>query len=269
MSTVEMPAVESELQRALESARRSDPKHYLRARLLDISFRDPSEPGNGPNWYTITGHAAVTGQETVLADLGWLRIRERIAPGAFDTALAANPDVHLNINHDMKYAMARTGVQGVGGLSLSMDAVGLRTFAQVSTDLSFARDLAVQMKTGIIDQMSFAFTIANETRSEVDDGETIDVLYEINEVAQLFDVCVCAQGAYSQTDSNLHSRITAALGRVGIDPAVHPSERRALEAVVGSTTHVEPVVAVGVSERDKQLAAMRARARIALHTHQR
>jgi HK97 family phage prohead protease len=85
--------------------------------------------------------------------------------------------VHLNINHDMRYAMARTGVRGVGKLDLSTDDVGLRTYALLDPDISFVRDLQLQMNAGIIDQMSFAFTIARETRVEVDDGDLMDVLY--------------------------------------------------------------------------------------------
>ena len=227
---------------------------------------DASETGDGS--FTITGHAAVTGVETVLGEVpGVVRVREVIAPSAFDRVLSTNPDVHLNINHDMRYAMARTRVQGVGSLELSMDSIGLRNFARVSPEISFVRDLAVQMKTGVIDQQSFAFTIANEKRSQVDDGDLLDVLYEIEEVANLYDVCICAQGAYSQTDSQLHSRTLAGvLGRAGIDPAGHMLDpRRSSEGA--DQFRVEPVTAGGVSERARVLAAMRAHARVAVLTH--
>lgn len=226
---------------------------------------DASETGDGS--FTITGHAAVTGQETVLGEIpGLVRVREVIAPDAFNTVLATNPDVHLNINHDMKYAMARTRVQGVGSLELSMDSVGLRDFARVSPEITFVRDLAIQMKTGVIDQQSFAFTIANEKRTQVDDGEMLDVLYEIEEVGQLYDVCICAQGAYSQTDSHLHSRsLAGVLGRAGIDPAglmlgTHRSAEGADES------HVEPITAGGVSEAARA-ASLKRRRLAALAAH--
>lgn len=250
-----------------------DSQRVQMRRPTDLGFEvrglgDASETGDGS--FTIAGHAAVVGQETVLGEIpGLVRVREIIEPAAFDPVLATNPDVHLNINHDMHYAMARTRVQGIGALELSMDSIGLRDFARVSPDISFVRDLAIQMKTGVIDQQSFSFTIAHEKRSEVDDGEMIDVLYTIQEIGQLYDVCICAQGAYSQTDSHLHARsLAGVLGRAGIDPAgLMLGTHRSLEGADGS--HVELVTAGGVSERDKQLAAMRARARIALHTHQR
>ena len=194
-----------ELRRALQGvdAARREGRRRARAPFVDVALRDTTQTGD--NSYVIQGHAAVTGVETVLMDAGWLRVRERIAPGAFDRVLAAAPDVHLNIGHDMHYAMARTGIAGVGGLSLTMDPQGLWTDARVSAKLSFVRDLAEQMGSGIIDQMSFAFTIADEARTEREADGVVDVLYEIREIGELYDVCVCAQGAYPQTDSSLRS----------------------------------------------------------------
>jgi HK97 family phage prohead protease len=178
-----------------------------RVPMLDLhASRTPTTTGD--NSYVIEGHAAVTRTETVLGDMGWLRIREVIADGAFTNVLAANPDVHLNIGHDMQTVMARTGrgPDQIGGLSLAMDHIGLATKARVSAGIGFVRDLAEQMGLGLIDQMSFAFTIAGETRTETEaeDG-SVDVLYEITEVGELYDVCVCAQGAYPQTDSSIRT----------------------------------------------------------------
>lgn len=198
----------------LDHARRVE-KHHARLPIVDLAVRDAGETGDGS--YTITGHAATTNREYVLWENDWMRVRERIAPTAFNNVLGRSDlDVHLNINHDMRYAMARTGVKGIGGLELSMDDVGLRTFARVSPKITFVTDLAEQMRLGVVDQMSFAFTIADETRTAVENDDFYDVLYEINEVGNLYDVCVCARGANPQTDSSLRS-LDAALGRDAID----------------------------------------------------
>lgn len=212
-STTE-PTRESVLQRVLDQVdtdRRSE-RHHSRTPITELTLRDASETADGS--YTITGHAAVTNSEYTLFEdtqMG-IRVRERIAANAFDTVLASNPDVHLNIGHDMSKAIARTGVQGIGGLELRMDGKGLRFYARVDRTDPDVIGLNSKMRLGVIDQASFAFTIADETRTSVEDGDMMDVLYEINQIGQLYDVCVCAQGAAPQTDSSLRS-LSAAVGQ--------------------------------------------------------
>lgn len=236
---------------SLDAQRRSE-KHHSRLPLLGVEVRDAGETGDGS--YTITGHAATTNSEYVLYESDSVRIRERISSDAFGDVLG--DDVHLNINHDMRYAMARTGVTGVGALELSMDSVGLRTFARVSPKITFVSDLAEQMRLGVIDQMSFAFTIADETRTVVDDGELYDVLYDITKIGKLYDVCVCAQGANPQTDASLRS-FTAALGR---DADASGLDHRADQAGGRDHDHRDEASSGGVSTRIL-IAQAQARAR--------
>jgi HK97 family phage prohead protease len=240
-------------------------------RLHDVEWRDATQTGDGS--YTITGHAAVFEQETVLYDLGWYRLREKIERGAFTDVLAAGPDVHLNIGHDMNRAIARTGVDGIGGLELSEDDVGLRVFARLDPGDPDVVALSSKMSRGIVDQMSFAFIVGESQRivNEDDEGNE-DVLRIIKRVAELFDVCVCAQGAYPQTEAALAMRATAqALGRAGIDlagltePRSTPQE--GVEPVaLEQRTDEEPVAveAGGDNQRAIKRAATRARIRVAL-----
>ena len=179
--------------------------------IVDVEWREPNSTNNQSDWYTLTGHAAVFESPTTLYKGKQFQITEEIARGAFDNVLRSNPDVHLNVNHDMNLVMARTGVKGVGQLDLSIDDVGLRVYARVSPNLSYAKDWAELMRSGIVDQMSFAFRIGAEemtTTRDADDFETDH--FRIVEVSELFDVCVCPQGAYAQTDAVLHARIAAA-----------------------------------------------------------
>jgi HK97 family phage prohead protease len=174
--------------------------------LRNIQWRDAGETGDGS--YTLTGHAAVYEQETVLLDVGWWRLREVVARGAFTGVLSRRPDVHLVLGHDMTRAIARTGVHGIGGLELSEDEVGLRVFARLDPVDPDVVSLAAKMNRGVVDQMSFAFTIGEAKYDlEIDRDGNEDELRTILEVADLFDVSVVAQGAYAQTDAALRGRL--------------------------------------------------------------
>jgi HK97 family phage prohead protease len=196
--------------------RQADALRVVIAPIRDVQVRDAQGTGDG-SW-TIEGYAAVYEQETTLWDIpGWWRVREEIARGAFTSVLErlahGEELVHLNHGHDMKTAMAATNVKGIGGLELAEDFHGLRFFARVDPEDPDARALAVKMGRGVIQQSSFAFTIDDESlvESEVLDDETLDQKWRIEEIGHLYDVCVCAQGAYAQTESYIRSLAAASL----------------------------------------------------------
>lgn len=186
------------------------------APIRDVVVRDATAAGDG-SW-TVEGYAAVHEQETTLFEIPeWWRVREEIARGAFDSVLervrAGDELVHLNHGHDMTSAVAATNVKGVGGLELDADFHGLRYFARVDPIDPDAQRMAAKMRLGVVAQASFAFTIARETlveSVELEDG-TLDQLWRIEEVGHLYDVCVCAQGAYPQTESYIRSLAAASL----------------------------------------------------------
>lgn len=186
------------------------------AALARVQVRDATGTGDG-SW-TVEGYASVYEQETTLFEIPeWYRVREEIARGAFENVLQrlSHGDglVHLNHGHDMKTAMAATDVRGIGQLELADDFHGLRFFARVDQEDPDAKSLAVKMGRGVVRQSSFAFTIADEELVEstvLDDG-TVDQLWRITEIGDLYDVCVCAQGAYPQTESALRSLAAASL----------------------------------------------------------
>lgn len=208
MPALTAPATEREVHRAVVPA--------------EIEWRD-SRAGDGS--YTLLGHAAVTDTLTTLWEGTYYVAREQIAPGAFTSVLAGRPDVHLNLNHDMARAIARTGIHGVGELDLSEDAKGLRTFARLDPEDPDVQALAVKMRRGIVNQMSFAFAVGRDEVLITEDERGREVeTRTILEVSDLFDVCVCAQGAYPTTDASLRTRALArerelAAGRAGSDPA--------------------------------------------------
>lgn len=260
MPPIMKPALEPERQHALDQA-----PMLFRARLSDLKFRDSSQTGDGS--FVFSGHAAVFDQTAVLYSGTTFAVEESIAPGAFDAVLASGPDVHLNIGHDMTYAMARTGVSGRGGMALTSDAIGLNVDARLNSEITFVRDLALQMQDGVVDQMSFMFYPGKrEVTTTVDEqGFETDHIRMLT-VRELFDVCVCAQGAYPQTDANLRS-VLAVAGRAGLDPTGH-QHRPSLEEARGADHVVDAAQASGVETTSARVrAAAKARARSSRHQH--
>lgn len=154
--------------------------------LQDIACEDS---GAGPGQFTVRGHAAVFNRTS--HDAGGFRWK--IAKGAFTKALDANPDVHLVLNHDMRWVLARTTN---GTLELREDPMGLHMWARVAP-VSYASDLRVLMDRGDIDQMSFAGYIERDEWT-IDEDE--NVTCTILEFSELLDATICPQGMFPQTD---------------------------------------------------------------------
>ena len=161
--------------------------------IADVQVR---AAGDGPEHFTIRGHAAVFGR--LSENLGGFR--ERIAPGAFTRALDRTPDVRLLIDHSPSSVLARTTN---GTLELREDPQGLHVWARIRSDLPEAAGLRARLDSGLIDQMSFAFTVDpdNDVRSGEDENGV--PIYEVREVRDMFDVSTVTYGAYPQTDVSL------------------------------------------------------------------
>jgi uncharacterized protein len=168
---------------------------------LDLDEVRDSRAGEGQ--WDFVGHAAVFNQWTTLLRFhDGTVLRERIAPAFFDDVLSRDPDVHFVWDHDTRWTLARTRSKT---LELGTNARGLRTWARVAPT-TYAADLRVLMERGDIDQMSFMFTVAADTW-EVDEEENISrTLVACDE---LYDVTVCARGAYPQTDAQIAGRALA------------------------------------------------------------
>jgi HK97 family phage prohead protease len=243
LSDTQKPALTPEERARLKEQVRSAGVAFPTRRFVpfrNVEFRDATGTGDGS--YTLSGYAAVFNQETILYDGNWWRLREVILPDSFTDVLASNPDVHLNVGHDMIRALARTGIDGIGGLELTQDDVGLRVFARLDPTDPDVVALAAKMNRGIVDQMSFCFTVGRSvTTTEVDEESDFeDELVAIQQFDGLYDVAVCAQGAYATTSAELAMRSLAALGRAGYDLAGLLT-RRGLEP--GAETPVAPTEA--------------------------
>lgn len=235
MSAIEKPAEAPELRSAFI------------APLRDVECR---QAGNGEE-FTLTGHAAVfnSWSEDLWTFAG--TFREKIAPGAFGDVLKRKPDVRLLYNHD-GLTLARTKS---GTLELSEDEDGLRVWARLAPT-GAAQDLRLAMQRGDIDQMSFAFSIAEDEWHEDHDSEEVE--RTVLRVDQLFDVSVVSFPAYPDTDAVMREiRSAAADGK--IHPAAQPETDVVGDATPGDTSEAAPAETDPVEVEVDPLAALRTR----------
>lgn len=185
-------------------------------RVFGLDKIEARESGAGDGKWTATGLAAV--YNSLSLNLGGFQ--ERIAPGAFDDVLSRNPDVFLLWDHDTRWTLAATRNKT---LELSSVEDGLRFWGQVQPT-SYAADLRVLMNSETVSDASFAFWVDEDDESwelvSVGDGEDYIVLRTIHRIAELYDVTICAQGAYPAANSQIARSyvIDQALRRVSATP---------------------------------------------------
>ncbi|MFI6103168.1 HK97 family phage prohead protease [Streptomyces sp. NPDC051310] len=155
-----------------------------------------------------TGHAAVFNSRTAIGNpLTW-GFYEEIAPGAF-TKTISEGDARFLIDHDTRMVVSRVSA---GTLRLAQDAVGLAVDADLDSELSYVRDLVVNLRNRNITGMSFGFrvvkddweTVSVETTVDGDTAEAEAELRIIREV-QLYEVSAVTFPAYEDTDAGLRS----------------------------------------------------------------
>ena len=149
------------------------------------------------NKMIIEGYAAVYDSDTLIGDEEW-GFYERIERGAFDKADMR--DVPLKYNHaDSVPIMARTRNNS---LVLTPDDKGLKIKAEL-LDTQDNRDMYKRIQAGLIDKMSFAFTVREQ-----------DDLWEkgkpprrtIKRFDRIFDVSVVDTPAYEDTSIYARSK---------------------------------------------------------------
>lgn len=150
---------------------------------------------------------------------GW---RERIMPGAATRTLAANPDVRFLINHDPNLLLARTAA---GTATLVEDDAGVVVEADMA-DVSYARDLAVSLERGDINQMSFGFWVtADGWAGNVHEVFGIDL--------DGGDVSVVTYPAFAATSAELRSAAARQLGQTPPQPDPEQVQRALAELRAG------------------------------------
>ena len=139
-----------------------------------------------PEGMTVEGYAAVFERPEVMYEVDDIAYSEVIDRGAFTDAQMA--DVVMNFNHGGK-PVARTKN---GTLQLALDDHGLKVRADLSGSVE-SRNLYEEIKAGLIDKMSFAFTVKDEQYDKATRTR------RITGVKRLYDVAAVDIPAYDST----------------------------------------------------------------------
>jgi len=205
--------------------------HPLVRATSRIELRDAADGGGGVHF---TGYASVTGRGYEMWD--WAGpYTELVAPGAFEKTLGApGLDVPLVLGHDPMRRLARTKN---GSLSLAEDETGLLVDAP-SLDLADpdVAYIAPKLRSGLIDEMSFRFSI---TQGEWSPDWTE---FHINEVdINRGDVAIVGYGANPYTSGELRS----ALRKLQAKRALDPEDVNMLTQALGWLSAVDSIVDEG------------------------
>lgn len=138
----------------------------------------------------LEGYAVVFESETQIGGDEW-GFREIIAPEAFNGAIMK--DVPLKYNHENAVPiLARTRNNS---LQLTVDDKGLKIHAEL-LDTQDSRDMYKRIEAGLLDKMSFAFTVKKV--SWTDEFGKLP-LRRIEEIDRVFDVSIVDMPAYEDT----------------------------------------------------------------------
>lgn len=186
-----------------------NPKDNIEKLISDkeIQFRDfkltnieTRANDQGTEEMVIEGLAASFNQETVLYKGKYYEAREVIASGAFDECDMS--DVIFNFNHCGRvYARTRNN-----SLSLSIEEDGLHMRATLIPGDNGHEELYRDIKSGLIDKMSFAFHVEESTWEYKELGDDYEVeTRTITKIDKLYDVSAVDIPAYDTTSISARS----------------------------------------------------------------
>lgn len=161
----------------------------------DTDSKDTNAPDDNNN-RTISGYALKFSIPSKPLGSSDAPFTEVIAPSALDNVDLSN--VFMLNDHDFTQVLASTKA---GTLKLNIDDVGLH-FEATLPDTTLANDVLANIQAGNTTDTSFGFVVADDgdTFTQNDDGS---VTRTINQVKSLFDVSICAVGAYDLGDDSV------------------------------------------------------------------
>lgn len=168
-------------------------KELKEVRLADVKIEEID------NKMILEGYAICFDSETLIGneDHGFYEVIDRNALA--DTLLR---DVPMKYNHmDSFLIIARTKNQS---LQLSIDNIGLKVHAEL-IDTQSNQDIYKMVRSGLLDKMSFAFTVKEQTWNR--EGNVPKRI--ITKIDRLYDVSVVDTPAYDAT--SIHARSVEAM----------------------------------------------------------
>lgn len=153
---------------------------------------------------TLEGRAIVFDTPTVLYEFDGVKYKEIISRSALDRTDLS--DVVLRYNHQGSFIiLARTRN---GSLTLEKRQDGLYAKAKLQSEIQDHRDAHSAVKSGLVDKMSFGFTVA-EGGSEYDSRTHTRT---VTAIRKLFELSIVDQPAYQETYVEARSKLHQAAG---------------------------------------------------------
>jgi len=196
--------------------RKSEQVKADRSAGMEITPVKPRTEGSGVEFRSLDGEIRAEGDGNTFvgyaavfnSDSQPLPFIERILPGAFAKSLRnRRRDIRLYVNHnsDMVLASKRSG-----SLRMVEDEKGLRVEADLPNTTA-GNDLRELLRTGVVDKMSFGFTVPRGGDRWSDDGQT----RELREIALHEVSVVTGFPAYEATAAAVRS-LSALSERTGM-----------------------------------------------------
>lgn len=144
--------------------------------------------------FIVEGYATTFNDPYILMEMDGIKYMEEVDRRAFDNADMR--DVIFQYNHDgMVYARIKNGT-----LSLSCDDHGLKVRADLSKTAQ-AREIYEAIKTGLVSEMSFGFTVEEDKYNNETHTRTI------LKIKKVYDVSAVSIPANPDTDISARSAI--------------------------------------------------------------
>lgn len=140
-------------------------------------------------YYVLEGKAVTFDEATVLFKVNGIEYKEIIDRAAFDGADISN--VFLKFNHESSWIGAARTKNGT--LTLDVREDGVYITARLKKSLRWCEDLYQAVRAGLIDKMSFAFSINEESFNE----ETHT--WTVRKIGAVYDVAAVEIPAYDNT----------------------------------------------------------------------
>jgi HK97 family phage prohead protease len=167
----------------------------------DLQVRASVDPES--NEKTLEGYAILFNQRSKLIFEDDTIFNEVIERGALDSLLGRKEDLDVlyTFQHNMSEPMARYNpAKGVETLTFSVDEVGLK-FRAVIADTQLGRDTFELVRSGVLYETSFIFTVDSEGQRWERDSDGL--VRNITSITGLYDISTVVRAAYDGTSTKV------------------------------------------------------------------